>query len=214
MARKIFVTGIGTDVGKTIASAVLAQAWEADYWKPVQAGNLDILESETIKSLLSNSNSKVHSTKVLLEMPASPHYAAEQEGRQIRFSDFIFPETKNNLIIEGAGGIMVPINRQHVLLDWIKEQQLEVVLVSRHYLGSINHTLLSIEVLNMHNLPILGIVFNDDDVSQSANFIVERTGLPVITHIPHLTSINADSLSSVAATCLKLDVLNDGGISN
>jgi dethiobiotin synthetase len=211
MARKIFVTGIGTDVGKTVASAVLAEAWEADYWKPVQAGNLDTLESETVKSLLSNSFSKVYPTKVLLEIPASPHYAAEQEGRQIQLTEFIIPETKNNLIIEGAGGIMVPLNRQNVLLDWIKEQQLEVVLVSRHYLGSINHTLLSIEVLKMHNVPILGIVFNDEDITQSAAVIEELSGLPVITHIPNLSPLNAGSLSTVAATCRKLDQLYDGG---
>ena len=207
MARNIFVTGIGTDVGKTIASAVLTEAWKADYWKPIQAGNLHELEEETIKKLISNVDSIVHPTNVVLETPASPHFAAAMEDRSIDFSDFSIPKSDNTLIIEGAGGLMVPLNRKKLMLDWIKEKGFEVILVSRHYLGSINHTLLSAEVLKLHQIPVLGIVFNDSDVSDSASIITERTQLPVIGHIPKLSAIDAHAIEEVAKTCRKLEEL-------
>lgn len=207
MARNILVTGIGTDVGKTIASAVLTEAWKADYWKPIQAGNLNELEAETIRLLISNSDSVIHPSSVLLETPSSPHFAADVEKKSIYFSDFSIPKSKNTLIIEGAGGLMVPVNRKKTILDWIKEEGFEVILVSRHYLGSINHTLLSAEVLKMYQIPLLGLVFNDMDVSDSESIIVERTQLPVIARIPRLTTIDSDVIKEVSKTCLKLEEL-------
>ena len=207
MARNIFVTGIGTDVGKTIASAVLTEAWKADYWKPVQAGNLDELESETVKKLIANKKSYIHPTRVLLQTPASPHFAADIENRNITFSDLTVPQSSENLVIEGAGGLMVPVNRKKLLLDWIKEEEFEVILVSRHYLGSINHTLLSVEVLKKHNIPILGIVFNDTDRLESESVITELTQLPVIVRIPTLLNLDADAIKEVSMNCLKLEAL-------
>jgi dethiobiotin synthetase len=207
MARKILVTGIGTDVGKTIASAVLTEAWKADYWKPIQAGNVNELEAETVRTLVSNVDTVIHSTNILLETPASPHFAADMENRNIDFSDFSIPRSNNTLLIEGAGGLMVPLNRKKTILDWVKEEGFEVILVSRHYLGSINHTLLSVEALKMYQIPMLGIVFNDTDVSDSESIIIERTKVPVIARIPRLSIIDRHAIKEVSKTCRKLEEL-------
>jgi dethiobiotin synthetase len=204
MGRKIFITGIGTDVGKTIVSAILTEAWQADYWKPLQAGNLDQPESATIASLISNSTSVIHPTLINLQLAASPHIAAEKENRKIEMEDLKVPFTTNNLLIEGAGGIMVPLNRSTRILDWIKKEGFEVVLVSRHYLGSINHTLLSIEVLKQHGINLLGVIFNDTDHFDSASVIKELSGAKVIGSIPHLESFEKNEIKKIAEGIQKL----------
>ncbi len=113
--RKIFVTGIGTDVGKTVVSAILTEALEADYWKPVQAGDLDNSDSIKIGNLISNNQTVIHSEGIKLTSPMSPHAAAEIDSIEIKLSDFKFPKTENNLIVEGAGGLMVPLNDKDLI---------------------------------------------------------------------------------------------------
>jgi dethiobiotin synthetase len=207
MERKIFITGIGTDVGKTLASAVLAEAWQADYWKPIQAGNLDQLETAYVQSLVTNSKTVIHPTQILLKTPCSPHYAAMLDKMTIEPEKLIIPTTPNTLLIEGAGGLMVPLQQDFLILDLIKFWKLPVVVVSRNYLGSVNHTLLTLEVLKQHQIPVLGLVFSDTDAWDSMEYIRRMSQLPVIGHIPHLPEITPQRISEVAAGFQKISDL-------
>jgi dethiobiotin synthetase len=175
--KKLFVTGIGTDVGKTLASAILVEAMEADYWKPVQAGNLDQSDSDTVRNLISNSKTVVQPETYRLHLPASPHAAAADERVVIDPSRFVFPETQNNLVIEGGGGVMVPLNQTYLFIDLLESWHIATVIVSRNYLGSINHTLLTVEALQKRNIPILGIIFNGDPKPTSEELILRNTRL-------------------------------------
>lgn len=179
---KIFVTGISTDVGKTIVSAILTEALQADYWKPIQAGNLECTDSDTIRSLISNAKTTIHKERYALKTAASPHLAAEIEGIRISKDHIIEPRTNNHLIIEGAGGIFVPLNEHENVLDLIQPDY-KVVIVSRHYLGSINHTLMTIEALWNRNIEILGIVFSGDENKSTEKLILDRSGLQMIGRI-------------------------------
>ena len=175
--KQYFVTGIGTDVGKTVAAAILTEALQADYWKPVQAGGLDFTDTDTVMSLVSNAASVFHPEAYRLKMAASPHRAAAAEGIEIDLHSLKLPETSNNLIVEGAGGLMVPLNKRYLVLDLVQQLGLEVVLVSRNYLGSINHTLLTAEVLRYRKIPVAGIIFNGEENQSSEDFIIKYTGL-------------------------------------
>lgn len=158
----IFITGISTNVGKTIAAAIVTEALEADYWKPVQAGLDEGTDSITVAKMLSNKKSKIHAERFRLNTPASPHYAAEVDGINISISDFVRPKTKNTLVIEGAGGLLVPLNEHNTVADLIDPKD-KVIVVSRHYLGSISHTLLTLEALRGRNLDVAGIIFSGDE---------------------------------------------------
>lgn len=175
---KLFITGIGTDVGKTIASAIITQALQADYWKPIQAGDLDHSDSNKIKALLSNPKTVIHPNSYALQTPASPHLAAQIDNIQIDLKKISTPKTKNHLVVEGAGGVLVPINDTQTVIDLIQPDY-KVIVVSRHYLGSINHTLLTIEALRNRNLTIAGIVFNGDH-PPSEEIILSKTQIPSI----------------------------------
>lgn len=179
---KIFITGIGTDVGKTIASAIVTQSLEADYWKPIQAGDVDNSDSHKLKSLLSNSKTKIHPNSYLLQTPASPHLAASLDGITIDIKNIMEPKTENHLVIEGAGGIFVPINDCETIVDLIQEDY-KIIVVSRHYLGSINHTLLTIEALQNRKLNIAGIIFNGNENKASEEIILNKTGVKFIGRI-------------------------------
>ncbi|MCC9166320.1 dethiobiotin synthase [Pontibacter harenae] len=175
--KQYFVTGIGTDVGKTVAAAILTEALQADYWKPVQAGGLDFTDTDTVKSLVSNEQSTFFPEAYRLKMAASPHKAAAAEGIEIDVHGIEIPQTKNNLIVEGAGGLMVPLNKRYLVLDLVQRLGLEVVLISRNYLGSINHTLLTAEVLRYRKIPVAGIIFNGEENASTEDFIIKYTGL-------------------------------------
>lgn len=172
--KQYFVTGIGTDVGKTVAAAILTEALQADYWKPVQAGGLDFTDTDTVKSLVSNERSIFHPEAYSLKMAASPHKAAAAEGVEIDVKGMRLPATQNNLVVEGAGGLMVPLNKRYLVLDLVQQLGLEVVLVSRNYLGSINHTLLTAEVLRYRKIPVAGIIFNGEENATSEDFKIGR----------------------------------------
>lgn len=149
--KKYFITGISTEVGKTVASAILTEALNADYWKPIQSGDLDYGDTDKIKALISNKTSVFHKNSYALNTPMSPHASASIDGVEISLKKIKEPKTNNHLIIEGAGGLLVPLNDKETILDLIKPDY-EVILVSRHYLGSINHTLLSINALKAKGL--------------------------------------------------------------
>lgn len=181
--RKIFVTGIGTDVGKTFVSAILVEALKADYWKPIQTGNFFSTDTAEIKKWISNTESKFHPEAYSLKQYMSPHAAAEVEGISITLDSIHLPETKNTLIVEGAGGLLVPINKTEFIIDFIKKFDLEVILVIQNYLGSINHSLLSIEALKNRGTKILGIVFNGPPDKLSHDIIMEQCGLKLLGSI-------------------------------
>ncbi|UPQ80761.1 dethiobiotin synthase [Flavobacterium azooxidireducens] len=179
---KIFITGIGTDVGKTIASAIITEALEADYWKPVQAGELDFSDKDKVQSLISNSKTKIHENSYALQTPASPHYAAALDGISININSIKEPKTKNHLVIEGAGGIFVPLNQTETVMDLIQPDY-KVIIVSRHYLGSINHSLLTIEALKNRNFNIGGIIFSGDENEATESIILSKTGVAFLGRI-------------------------------
>jgi dethiobiotin synthetase len=181
--KRYFVTGIGTDVGKTIASAILTQALEADYWKPVQAGSLDATDTMRVQELVTNSKSVFHPEAYRLELAASPHLAAAQEGIEIDLNTIQLPQTQNHLIVEGAGGVMVPLNNQELVLDLISKFNLEVIVVSRNYLGSINHTLTTLEVLKARNISVAGLIFNGPPNHSTEGFIKNYTQVKVLPAI-------------------------------
>ncbi len=195
----IFVTGIGTGVGKTVVSAILCEALGADYWKPVQAGSLEQTDSMVVKSLLTNTKSKIHPEAYLLKQPMSPHAAAAIDGLHIEPDKIAVPQTSNSLVIEGAGGLMVPLNEASLMIDLIERLQCEVVLVSRNYLGSINHTLLSWEVLNRRRIPLLGVLFVGAEASSSESFIRSYTEMSMIGRIEEEAEISPEVVRFYAA---------------
>ena len=179
---KLFITGIGTDVGKTIASAIITEALEADYWKPVQAGDLQNSDSHKVKSFLSNKKTVIHPNSYALNTPASPHLAAELDGITIDLKKIIEPKTENYLVVEGAGGVFVPLNDTDCVIDLIQNEY-KVIVVSRHYLGSINHTLLTIEALQNRKIAVAGIVFSGDENKATESIILSKTGVKCIGRI-------------------------------
>jgi dethiobiotin synthetase len=186
--RTIFVTGIGTEVGKTFCSAIMVEALKADYWKPIQAGDLHQLDADFVKKVSSNPFIKIHPARHLLKQAMSPHAAAVLDGVSIELTDFELPITKNHIIIEGAGGLMVPLNVQgDLVVDLIQNLKTEVVLVVKNYLGSINHTLLSIELLKQRNIKLLGLIFNGETNEFSESIILSKTGVKCLARIPQLT---------------------------
>jgi len=172
-SMKIFITGISTDVGKTITSAIVVEALEADYWKPIQAGDLDNSDSHKVKSQVSNSKSQFYPNAYQLNTPASPHLAAEIDGITIDLKQINEPKTNNHLVIEGAGGIFVPLN----------EKDYKVIVVSRHYLGSINHTLLTIEAIKNRGFEVSGIIFSGSENKSTEDLILNKTGIKCIGRI-------------------------------
>ncbi len=179
--KKIFITGIGTDVGKTIASAILVEALEADYFKPIQAGDLEFSDTDKVRKLVANSTSEFHANSYALQTPMSPHAAAEIDKITIETSKITLPKTNNHLIIEGAGGVLVPINDTETILDLI-EPEYKVVVVSRHYLGSINHTLMTLQILKDKGYDV-SVIFNGAAHKTTESIIQKMTGVHVIGRI-------------------------------
>lgn len=181
MQKKYFITGISTEVGKTVASAIVTEALEADYWKPVQAGDLENSDTHKVKRLVTNNNSVFHTNAYALKTPMSPHAAAEIDEVTIRLEDITEPQTQNNLVIEGAGGLLVPLNDATTILDLIKPDY-KVIVVSRHYLGSINHTLLTVNLLKEKGFDV-AIIFSGNEHKTTEEIIQKMTNVPVIGRI-------------------------------
>lgn len=176
-----FITGISTDVGKTIASAILVEALEADYWKPIQAGDLENSDTDKVKHLVSNTTSVFHPNSYALQTPMSPHGAAELDGLTIDLQKIKTPKTNNNLIIEGAGGLLVPLNNKDTILDIIQPNY-KVIVVSRHYLGSINHTLLTINTLKNKGFDV-SLIYSGNAHKSTEDIIEKMTNTKVIGRI-------------------------------
>jgi dethiobiotin synthetase len=195
----LFVTAIGTDSGKTLVSAILTKALEATYWKPVQAG--EPTDTQTIKGLIPDV--KIIPELYKLAIPASPHFAASQAGINIDLHELRIPPLETeHLVVEGAGGLMVPLNEKDFVIDIPQFLSLEVVLVVNLYLGCINHSLLAINEINRRNVRVKGIVFNGDLHNDSAEFIAQYAGWPVLAHIPKLSEISPEAIAQMAQELL------------
>lgn len=204
--KTFFISGIGTDVGKTIASAILIEALQANYWKPVQAGFAEGTDKELVQSLITNNRSIFFDETYRLQLPASPHIAAREDGIQIDSDKILvqFEKIKKNaapddiLIIEGAGGLMVPLNENEFVIDLIKKLDAKTILVSRNYLGSINHSLLSTAVCKEKGISLAGWIFNDTYM-QYEDEIVAWSGIPKIASLPFCAAITKEFIFEAAA---------------
>ncbi|RLA61471.1 MAG: dethiobiotin synthase [Epsilonproteobacteria bacterium] len=183
----IFVTGIDTDIGKTFISAILVNAFKADYFKPIQCGDLTDSDSHKISKW---TEAKVHPETFRFNAPQSPHLAASLENRNIKISDIELPKTNNNLVIEGAGGLLVPLSDDEYIIDIPKKLNLPVILVCKNYLGSLNHTLLSIEALKERGIEILGLIFNGQENPKSEDFLVKKSGIKKLLNVDWEEEIN------------------------
>ncbi|MEN1784676.1 MAG: dethiobiotin synthase [Bacteroidota bacterium] len=193
----VFVTGISTEVGKTITSAIIVEALEADYWKPVQSGDLEFSDTDRVKALISNSKSVFHPNAYALKTPMSPHAAAQIDGITITLDQIQRPQTNNHLVIEGAGGLLVPLNNKDTILDLIQPDY-KVIVVSRHYLGSINHSLLTINTLIEKGLTV-GIIFSGAAHPSTEQIILEKTKIPCLGRIDEENNFNKTVITSYAA---------------
>jgi len=196
--KRYFITGNGTDIGKTIASAVLVEALQADYWKPVQCGSLDNTDTDIVRSLISNKISTIFPETYRFKSASSPHHASALENIIISMNDFELPNTKTILIIEGAGGALVPLNNSDLVIDFASKFRCEVIIVSKNYLGSINHTLLTVEALQSRNMVIKGIIFNGPKNKFSEEIIALKTSIPIIGYIPKFNVVNSDTVLRLA----------------
>jgi dethiobiotin synthetase len=186
---KIFVSGIHTDIGKTVVSTVLVRALSADYWKPVQAGSPENTDADVVRRY--NKNAKIFPAQYQLKKAASPHFAASEDGVNIGINDFIFPPSKR-LIMEGAGGLLSPLGNNFTNLDFIKHYQLKCILVVKHYLGSISHTLSCLELIKKENIDFSGIIYVGKNLNQTEEFIDHYTRAKVLGRIAWADKIDEE----------------------
>jgi dethiobiotin synthetase len=205
MTQGLIVTGTDTDVGKTVFAAALAGALGATYWKPIQCGLEGGGDSERVRELSGLPNEKISPEVYRLAMAASPHRAAEAEGIDITLAKLRLPAVEGPLVAEGAGGLMVPANRQLLMIDVFVSWRLPVVLVARTALGTINHTLLSIEALNGRNIPILGVAFVGDEMPDTERTISEMGGVRHLGRLPHLDRLNHATLAEAFSKSFSLE---------
>jgi len=196
--NSFFVTGIDTNIGKTVVSAIVVEALNADYWKPIQSGDLHYTDTDKVKELV-NEKSILHPETYRLNNPLSPHASAKLDNISISLNSFQLPKTNNNLIVEGAGGLLVPINEDgDYLSDIIVKLGMEVILVSKNYLGSINHTLLSIEYLKSKSISIKGIIIVGEKNESSESIITKNTKVNILHRVPMAESVTREFIKEQA----------------
>ncbi|TIM46548.1 MAG: ATP-dependent dethiobiotin synthetase BioD [Mesorhizobium sp.] len=194
MTKRIVVTGTGTGIGKTVFSAGLAGLLDGFYWKPVQSGLDEETDSEVVARLAGLPSWRVLQEAYRLKSPLSPHRSAEIDGVSIEAADLSLPVVPSPLVIEGAGGLMVPLNRRTRFIDVFAQWQLPVILCARTALGTINHTLLSIEALRARSIPLIGVAFIGDEEADTQRTIVEFGGVPQLGRLPHLDPLTGETL--------------------
>ena len=193
----ITLTGIHTDIGKTICAAVLVRALQCDYWKPIQAGSLHHTDSDTVRELSAN-DTHIHPEAYRLQLAASPHSAARAEQIRIQLNDLRAPASDRPLLIETAGGVCSPINDECVVADLLVHFDWPTVLVTQHYLGSISHTLSAIDALKARGVRILGLMVKDNAHAESEQFITQYSQLPILAHIKPMSELSAHNVAQQA----------------
>ncbi|MCA0049295.1 dethiobiotin synthase [Mesorhizobium sp. B283B1A] len=194
MSKRIVVTGTDTGIGKTVFAAGLAGLLDGFYWKPVQSGLDEETDSEVVERLAGLPSGRVLPEAHRLRSPLSPHRSAEIDGVSIEAADLAFPVLPTPLVIEGAGGLMVPINRQTRFIDIFAEWRLPVILCARTELGTINHTLLSIEALRARSIPLIGVVFIGEEAADTQRTITEFGAVRRLGRLPHLAPLTRETL--------------------
>ncbi len=192
---QLVVCGTDTDVGKTVVSALVVQGLGAHYWKPVQSGSDDGTDRVWLQTLLGLPNERICPEAYCLKAPASPHWAAEQEGRTIDPAQLQLPKVRGPLVVETAGGLLVPLRRDWLQIDQLARWQLPVLLVARSGLGTLNHTLLSVEALRQRQIPLLGILLNGPPHPDNPSTLADLSGVPVLAQLPPLQPLTAEALA-------------------
>lgn len=199
MSSRIVVTGTDTGIGKTVFSAALAGALDAYYWKPVQAGLDEETDRDTVMRLSGLSEQRLVREIYRLKTPASPHLAAKIDGIAIDPQKLAIPQTDRPLVIEGAGGLMVPLAEDLTYIDMMARWGAPVVLCARTTLGTINHSLLSIEALRARKIPFLGVAFIGDENAESERIICKMGEARHLGRLPHLASLTGETLRAAFA---------------
>ena len=195
MHHKYFVSAIDTNSGKTVISSLLCQAFGFDYFKPIQCGWLPKSDKNIVRDLVTNQKSKIHNEIYIFRQPMSPHHAAILEEREIKISEIKIPDSENGMIIEGAGGLLVPLNQKHTFADFILRNNLELILVVNFYLGSINHTNLNLEFLARSGIQVKGIVFNGKMPDDSYRIIEKKLQWPLLIHQADIIPLSAENIA-------------------
>ena len=199
MRAGAFVTGTDTGIGKTILAACLVQRWHADYWKPVQTGLAeDTGDSTTVAELAAAEPSRIHPPRHEFAAPLSPEAAGRRENVSVRLTDFSLPPGTSPIVVEGAGGVLVPLGDGASMADLIQLLGLPAVLAARTTLGTINHTLLSLEALLRRGIPVAGIVLIGAGGEDNAEAIARLGGVPVWATLPTLPRLAPAAIASAA----------------
>lgn len=193
--RGAFITGTDTDIGKTLVSAWLAHFWKADYWKPVQTGAVEGTDFATIAKLVPDA--VIHPPAYVFQAPLSPHEAARRERARIDLSALVPPKTTRPLVVEGAGGVMVPLNEVALTVDFMERLGLPAIVVARSGLGTINHTLMTLDVLRRRSIPILGVIMNGQKNPANRQAIEHFGGVPVLAELQPLFAVTASVIASL-----------------
>ena len=191
---QLVVCGTDTDVGKTVVSAWLVQGLKAHYWKPVQSGLDGGGDRQRVQTLLNLSTDRILPEAFAFQQPVSPHWAAELDGVVLDPDALNRPRIDHPLVVETAGGLMVPLTRQWLQIDQLQRWQLPIVLVARSGLGTLNHTLLSLEALQRRNLPVLGLILNGPPHADNPGTLEHFGGVPVLAHLQPLSPLTAEGL--------------------
>ena len=194
-SRTLVVCGTDTDVGKTVVSALLVQGLEASYWKPVQSGLEDGGDRTRVQRLLGLPDERFLPEAHAFQTPVSPHWAAELDEAYLDPADLTLPSHQGSLVVETAGGLMVPLNRQWLQIDQLTHWRLPIVLVARSGLGTLNHTLLSLEALKRRNLSVIGLILNGPQHPDNPRTLEQFGQVPVLAQLPVLKPLNAAALA-------------------
>ncbi|MEH6757137.1 MAG: dethiobiotin synthase [Parasphingorhabdus sp.] len=196
MNQRYVITGTDTDIGKTVFAAALTAALDAYYWKPVQAGLEGETDSQAVLRLSGVGADKVLPEKFRLNTPASPHFAAAKDGVTIAAGDLAVPQVEGHLVIEGAGGALVPINDELLFADLFALWKLPVIIVASTKLGTINHSLMTIEALRSRGVPVFGMAFIGGEIADSQDTICRIGGVPQLGRLPIIDNLSAQTLST------------------
>lgn len=205
MTQGVIVTGTDTGIGKTVFAAALAGALGTAYWKPIQCGLDGGGDSARVQTLAGLPADRILPETYRFSLAASPHRAAEAEGVEVSISKLQLPEVEGSLVIEGAGGLMVPLTRSALQIDLFASWRLPVVLVARTALGTINHSLLSIEALNGRNIPILGLAFVGEGMADTERTIAEMGGVRRLGRLPLLDALTPPKLAEAFAAHFRIE---------